>query len=224
MGKYIVIILVAIVIVAGWLFWKKDKKESENIAGTMTEKINNESLADGQYSLPNGGEVNWTGKKILVLGYEDHGVIKIKEGNFSVVNGNIDAGQVIFDMNSISTNRTGKEDGGGGDMLTRHLKSDDFFAVERFPEATFVISQVNMTEPGIYLVRGNLTVKDISNPVEFTAYAYKKDGQDMIKAELNIDRTNWDIKYGSNKFFADLADRAIDDIIYLSFDLSVSRQ
>lgn len=191
---------------------------------TVAEETTNEALSDGSYEIRAGSDLQWMGRKTLIANYEDYGKVEIKEGNFQISQGNIISGRIVLDMTSISTDRTGKDDGAGGDMLSNHLKSDDFFAVERFPEAVFAINQASSTEEGVYNVDGSLTVKDISKPVSFQTYAYQSNGQDMLKAEFNVDRTQWDIKYGSNKFFSDLADRVIDDSIYISFDLPVYKQ
>lgn len=225
MNKYIIYIVILLVLGSGvWLISQKNKKDGGNIPQSAEANVDNAMLSDGQYAVSEGSKVHWEGKKPLILGYKDDGVISIKSGSFTVENGEIKSGEIILDMNSISVEKTGKENGAGGSMLENHLKSDDFFSVENYPEAKFVISSVGSTEAGIYDVRGDLTLKGITKPVAFTAYAYNNNGQDMLKSDFTIDRTDWDIRYASNKFFSDLADSVIDDNIYISFDIPVSKQ
>lgn len=225
MNKYIIYIIAALIVVSGgWFLLQQNRPDGGLAPDTVAEETQSSELSDGSYQVPAGSDLNWMGKKPLISGYEDYGKVEVKEGSFKVEGGEINSGRVVLDMASISTDRTGKEDGSGGDMLTRHLKSADFFDVERFPEAVFVINEASSTESGVYAVKGMLTVKDVSRPVEFQAYSYQNNGQDMLKGGFTIDRTEWNIKYGSGKFFSDLADRVIDDSISLSFDFPVYKQ
>jgi polyisoprenoid-binding protein YceI len=72
----------------------------------------------------------------------------------------------------------------------------------------------------MYLVRGKLTIKGITNDIEFPAAIYMQKGELHAKATFDLDRTKWDIRYGSNKFFDNLANNVIDDMFTVSFDLT----
>jgi polyisoprenoid-binding protein YceI len=109
-----------------------------------------------------------------------------------------------------------------GDMqagLLKHLQGDDFFAVAANPTSTFTITTVKEIAPNSYEVTGDLTIKGITNPVTFVASV---DATTMtFTAPIVIDRTLWDIKFRSLKFFSDVADKAIDDTITYDVTLTV---
>ena len=109
-----------------------------------------------------------------------------------------------------------------GDMqagLLKHLQGDDFFSVAAHPTSTFTITTVKELAPNSYEVTGDLTIKGISNPVTFVASV---DATTMtFTAPIVIDRTLWDIKFRSLKFFSDVADKAIDDTITYDVTLTV---
>ena len=97
-----------------------------------------------------------------------------------------------------------------------HLKSDDFFGTEAHPTAQLVITQVGVDAAGGYQVTGDLTIKGITQPVSFPMTV----ADNTAKASLKIDRTLYDIRYGSNNFFENLGDKAINN----EFDLEVTLQ
>ena len=96
-----------------------------------------------------------------------------------------------------------------------HLKSDDFFGVANFPTAELNITEVKKSDAG-YTVTGNLTIKGISKPVTFDT-AVTKSG---ATAQIVIDRTDYDVKYGSGKFFDNLGDKTIYDDFTLDVNLA----
>ncbi|MFM2285794.1 MAG: hypothetical protein RLZZ543_1291 [Bacteroidota bacterium] len=108
--------------------------------------------------------------------------------------------------------------------LLGHLKSDDFFSVEKNPEAQFEIVKVEAASDAASgnnsTVTGNLTIKGIAKSITFPANITIEPAQLTAKAEFNIDRTEWDIKYGSGKFFQDLGDKMINDEFTVKFNLT----
>lgn len=103
--------------------------------------------------------------------------------------------------------------------LMDHLKNEDFFDVVNHPTATLTFTNALPTaNPREFLITADLTIKGITNPVEFTAQF----NEDMTAAQttFDIDRTLWNIRYGSPSFFNDLGDNAISNTI--SFTVSVS--
>jgi hypothetical protein len=130
-------------------------------------------------------------------------------------NGASTGGTFSIDMTTITdtdiTNPQGQE------RLVNHLKSDDFFSTEKHPKSTFVITGVTAETGDQYTVKGNLTIKGITNPVEFPATVTVAAGQLTAKAKILIDRTKFDIKFRSGNFFENLGDKAIED----NFELNV---
>jgi len=152
--------------------------------------------------------LQWLGEKVTG---QHTGTIKLKEGLLTWKDNKITGGEFLIDMNTI-------KDSEGNERLEGHLKSDDFFGVEKFPVTKLVLTGSENFEKGTATVRGNLTIKDITNPVEFTAAVQKKDDGTWFYANIIVDRSKYNIRYGSGKFFDNLGDK----IIYDEFKLKVS--
>ena len=90
-------------------------------------------------------------------------------------------------MNTL-TSEDLKDDKENQAKLDGHLKSGDFFEVEKFPTASFEITKVTPNETGDYntLIDGNLTVKGVSKPISFNTNVVVKDGVATIKSEKKI--------------------------------------
>ncbi|WP_346859046.1 YceI family protein [uncultured Draconibacterium sp.] len=157
-------------------------------------------------------EVKWTGKKI---GGSHNGAIELKSGYFEFNNNQIVGGEVVMDMNTITN--ADLEDPGYNEKLVGHLKSDDFFGVEKYPTATFVVSKATKFTEGKASVSGKLTIKGKTEDVTFDVV---KSGNEY-KAVVEVDRSKFDVRYGSNSFFDNLGDKAINDIFTLDITLSI---
>jgi polyisoprenoid-binding protein YceI len=158
--------------------------------------------------------IDWIGKKVTG---QHTGNISIKEGSLSLKNGEISSGKVIVDMESITCTDL---DGEWGSKLIGHLNSPDFFDVANNKTATLDITQTKKTKGQKYIVTGTLTIKGISKPIEFPATIEVKDGKLAAFAEVSVDRTLYDIKYGSGKFFEGLGDKMIDDHFIVKFKIA----
>ncbi len=156
--------------------------------------------------------VEWTGKKVTGT---HSGTIQLMSGNLEMTENILTGGKFTIDMNSIKNTDM---EGGGAAKLEGHLKSPDFFGVEAHPTATFVISKIypSGTE-GDYRVRGGITIKDITKEIKFNAHLENVEGVIEVSADIVIDRSDFDIKYGSGSFFDSLGDKTIYD----EFELKV---
>jgi polyisoprenoid-binding protein YceI len=105
-------------------------------------------------------------------------------------------------------------DPGYNQKFIGHITSGDFFEIEKFPTASFVITKVAGNQ-----VTGNLTVKGITKSITFPAEIAVKGGKVTAKANITIDRTDFNIKYGSKKFFDSIGDKAIYDDFALTVSL-----
>ena len=123
-------------------------------------------------------------------------------------------GTVEIDMNKIEG--PGHESGNG---LINHLKGPDFFDVKKFPFSTIAITSVAAIADENKNITGNLTIKGITQPVNFPAKMEIKDGVVKAAGKLVIDRTNWGISYGSGRFFDNLANKTISDSIELNIKI-----
>ncbi len=144
------------------------------------------------------------------------GTIAITNGGFTVGDDGINGGSFVFDMNSI-------EESEDNARLIGHLKSADFFEVETFPTATFEITGLEELE-GKTILSGNLTLKDVTNSVAFPVTVSNDNDSLTVSSEVfTIDRSKWNVRYGSKSFFDDLKDKFINDDIELKITIKANK-
>jgi len=175
-------------------------------AGTFVQA--QEYKADAQKS-----KVQWTGEKLTG---KHHGLINLKEGSLTLNSGNITAGTFVIDMTSIVDKDLDNAEYNA--KLVNHLKSDDFFSVAKFPEAKMVITKATAFKDNKADVRADVTIKGKTNSILFPV---TKNG-DTYSAKIVIDRSKFDVKYGSKTFFQDIGDKVIYDEFTLDVDLVVA--
>lgn len=160
-------------------------------------------------------KVAWVGKKVTG---QHNGTINVKGGTVEVDGKNLTGGTIEIDMDSITVlDIKDKTDNG---KLTGHLKSDDFFGVEKNKVSTFKISSAKPQKKSSanYEITGDLTIKGHTEKgVKFPAVVTITDDKSTLKGKLSIDRTKFNVRYGSGKFFENLGDKAIND----NFELDV---
>ena len=161
--------------------------------------------------------VKWTGAKV---GGSHNGAITLKSGSLAIEEGRLVGGSFVIDMTSISNEDLQGEYAG---KLVGHLKSDDFFGVETYPTASFEITNVVPQGTGKYKVEGDLTIKGITKSIKFPASVEEKDGAYVATADITVDRSEYNVKYGSGSFFDDLGDKVIYDDFNLSVSLTTSK-
>lgn len=155
--------------------------------------------------------INWKGYKVTG---EHAGTINLKNGSLKFDDGVLVGGGFEIDMNSMKVTDL---EGEWAQKLEGHLKSADFFGVENFPIARFEITSVAPKgTPGDYKVTGNLTIKETTKEIKF--YANVSEDGKSATADIKIDRTDFDVRYGSGSFFDNLGDKTIYD----EFDLNVN--
>lgn len=157
--------------------------------------------------------VKWMGKKV---GSKHEGTIHIQEGHVELQDNKIVAAKVVMDMTSIKN--TDVENENYNKKLVGHLKSDDFFGVEIYPTATFELTQGSEFVNGKATISGNITIKGKTEPLTVDV---RKEG-DAYRTNIEIDRSKFDVRYGSKSFFNDLGDKAIDNIFTLEVKLIVN--
>ncbi len=157
-------------------------------------------------------KIEWIGKKVTG---QHEGNITMKEGKVEVKDGMITGGMLIIDMNSITV--TDIEDAGTNAKLKGHLMSDDFFGVKKHPTAMLKINKVEKIEGSNHHIHGELTLKGKTEKVEIPASILMENGKLVAVGEIEIDRTKFDIRYGSGQFFEGLGDKMIDDNFIVKF-------
>ncbi|SHN33024.1 YceI family protein [Chitinophaga sp. CF418] len=153
--------------------------------------------------------IDWIGRKVTGA---HNGTIGIKDGTLILTDGKLSGGNFVIDTASIKI--LDVTDPATNAQFAGHLASDDFFSIDKYPEASLQITAVSGKH-----VEGNLTIKGITHPVSFDV-TVNTDNGDTVTAygKLVIDRTKYGIKFRSGNFFKDLG----DTLIYNDFDLQVS--
>lgn len=156
----------------------------------------------------------WLAKKVTG---QHNGALSVSKGTIVSDGKTITGGSFEFDMNSITcTDLTDKEWNG---KLIGHLKSDDFFSIEKNPTAKFELTKATLKSGNDYDVTGKLTIKGITNEITFPAMI-KMDAKTFVTvAKIMVNRTKYDIKYGSASFFEGIGDKAINDEFELNVNL-----
>lgn len=170
-------------------------------------------------------EVDASQSKIEWIGYkptgQHNGTLNIKSGALYLVDNTPVGGEFVIDMNSLKV--LDLEDPEWNGKLTGHLRSPDFFDVGNNPEAKFVVTRIvrNKNAGPAYMLTGNLTIKGITKSVTFSA-DIEREGESFSgkTPQFTIDRTEYDIKYKSNKFFSGLQNEFINDEFALKISLS----
>lgn len=152
--------------------------------------------------------LKWEGKKITGSGH--NGSLAFSDSQVKIEDGNITSGVFTVDMTTLACDDLTVDQGKAN--LEGHLKSNDFFAVEKFNTATLVISSVENNN-----ATGILTIKDISHPIKFSLIKT----QDAYNASLVFDRSKYDIRFASGNFFENLGDKLILDDIKLTAELKL---
>lgn len=158
---------------------------------------------------PQASSIEWTGKKITG---SHTGTISVNSASLDFKNGKLKGGMFEINMNSITCTDLDAETGA---KLIGHLKSTDFFNTAEFKTATVTFTNVKLEKGTTYTIKADLEIKGITHPIEFTADV--KEGE--AKAFIEVDRTKYDIKYGSSSFFDSLGDKAIDNIFTIAVNL-----
>jgi polyisoprenoid-binding protein YceI len=160
-------------------------------------------------------QVRWEGKKILVDS-KHFGTVNIKSGTIGLIGNDLANVSIIMDMTTIENlDQSGVE---MKERLEGHLKSEDFFNVAEFPEASFVSSEIVSLGNSSFMVKGDMTIKGITKPLEFEAEITEREPL-AAKASIIIDRSEFDVRFGSGTFFENLGDNIISDEI--SFEISI---
>lgn len=177
------------------------------------------TLSQSRYEIVQGNNLlQWKGADVLGNGHM--GTLDIQSGYLLTTLDSFPMkGEFTIDMNTIHS--IDERTGGGIEELDKHLKSEDFFSVEKFPKAFFTITDIRIITPftNKYAVKGLLSIKGIIKPIHFSADIYVKGKTARVVGDLVIDRMQWDIVYQSKNFLANLKDTAIADEIKIKLDL-----
>ena len=158
-------------------------------------------------------KLSWLGEKVTG---QHTGTVTLQSGWLNLEDNKIVSGEFLIGMTSI-------KDDDGSERLMGHLKSEDFFGVEKNPVSKLVITDSTPLEKGTGTVRGNLTIKGITNPVEFKVAMQNNAEGTWFYTNIVIDRSKYNIRYGSGSFFDNLGDKTIYDEFKLKVNLLVQK-
>ena len=159
---------------------------------------------------PTRSLVQWTGKKIV--GGNTEGTITVSSGKLLLSGDKLNAAEIWMDTKSIQSEKAPKR-------LVEHLKNEDFFDVEKFPNAKFVASAISQVN-GQTIVSGKITIKGITKDLSFPADVTV--GKDVMVAKasnVKVNRTDFGVQYKSGSIFSGLGDGAIEDYFTLNITL-----
>ncbi|WP_190810499.1 YceI family protein [Flagellimonas sp. S3867] len=151
--------------------------------------------------------IKWKGSNLFKFN-QHYGTVKFSSGEISMNEDGISGGKFVVDMNSIMNT-----DGKYNEMLVSHLKHQDFFDVEKHPEAKLEIRQIKHGDNGQIEIDALLTIKGISRPIKFSSTWEKGPNETMLKSKFIIDRTRWGISYESKGIIGSVKDDIISDAI-----------
>lgn len=181
-------------------------KKSDNSSPTLNQL----TPEAGTYSLLiDDSELSWIGTELSTKTHT--GTIDFTDGTIVVDSDNTISGNIKINMSTINVTDL---QGRSKEMLERHLRSSDFFEVESFSEAkfSFISKSFDKLSNQISFV-GDLTIKDITNPISFNATLLETSPFLKAKAVLSFDRSKYNVRFRSGNFFENLGDKLIlDDI------------
>lgn len=216
MAKNIIIsiVVIALVVFAGYkVFGNKEAAPVVPDIATTTPSTSTTVVKDMYIVDMSTSTVMWKGS--FVSGAKSHtGTIALKTGSGKFENGMITSGTFVFDMTSI------KESTGNAQLET-HLKSDDFFNAEQFPEAKFELaSLVPATTKDTFTATGKLTIRDVTKDFTFPIVITVVNNNALkASGKITFNRADFNVKYGSSSFFKGLGDKVIADKIDLTLNL-----
>jgi polyisoprenoid-binding protein YceI len=186
----------------------------------LTLFIVNSNVSAADYAVDKAvSKVKWEGKKVTG---KHTGTISFESGLFTVSKDKVVGGTIVIDMKTIvDEDLTDPE---WNKKLIGHLSSDDFFSVAKFPQASMVVTKVTLLSGDDFHFQADLTIKGIRKPVEFNANVKVNGDKLTARGIITVNRTLYDIKYGSGSFFQGLGDKMISDDFTLEFDLSAIKK
>jgi polyisoprenoid-binding protein YceI len=161
--------------------------------------------------------LKWVGSK--VVGGSHTGSLSFQSGEIEYVGAKPVSAKLVVDMSSLKNEDL--TDAAMNKKLVGHLLSEDFFNAAKFPTATLVISKIEAQAPGQYELGGELTIIGKTKPIRLKATESTTTNGKSVISEFKFDRTDFDLKYGSGKFFKNLGDKMISDEVSVAVKLEL---
>ena len=195
------------------------KDKAKEAATTAAEEVEEAVNSDIYLVNKEASTIEWKGFKPTG---SHNGTIAIERGVLDVNNGKVVGGSFIIDMTSIAVTDIPAENEKNG-KLKGHLSSPDFFDVEKHPSAGFTITGLEEVN-GKMMLSGNLSLKEAKNNVTFPVTVNNdNDAVTLTSEAFTIDRSKWNVQYGSKSFFDNLGDKFINDDIELKIMVKAAK-
>ena len=203
-------LLIATILSTSTVYAATTTKTTKKTTTTTTASIAAEKITLD----PATSKVTYVGKKVTG---SHTGEVKIQSGHLNFSEDTFTGAEVVIDMTTINnTDLTDKE---YNKKFVDHMNSDDFFSTAKYKTATLVVKSAKLVKGTTYNINADLTIKGQTHPVKFDADVTKS----AVTANLAFDRTKYDVKYGSGKFFQGLGDKMITDDVQLSVSLQAAK-
>lgn len=206
---------ISVAIFCGFFFFISctDAPESDKAKTTDAKAVNKDKSGEVWKLNVSESNIAWVGTK--VSGYHT-GNVPLKSGEIMVNNGEVTGGKFVMDVNNMNVSGPTPKDTASNNKLLRHLRSDAFFDVAKYPEGAFELTGIqpykgaaikDSTDPRqeeiskykvqnpTHLVSGNLTLRGVTKNIEFPAHISVSGNTAEATAKFNIDRKQWGIIY-----------------------------
>lgn len=192
------------------------KEEATAKAGKALPIQADDYRGSADYRVDMGASIiEWSGQEV-VSGKTHRGTLKLNQGKFYIKKGRLTGGSFEIDMESLTVKDL--KTGNGKEKLEKHLRSDDFFSIDRHPKASFAIAEVYQVDTipnANAIVSGNLTLKGITKSISLPAKIGINDRfVTVITPEFSINRTEWEVMFRSG-LLGTAKDKVISDLITL---------
>ncbi|MFT5281109.1 MAG: polyisoprenoid-binding protein YceI [Flavobacteriaceae bacterium] len=233
-----VIVIVGVILVVGLIVMlivhsqnkQSIQKGDQDIQGEKIEIVEGASekqevkeelslSGEGEFETRAEQSASWYGEKTFVVNYSHTGNIDIQSADISIKDDMLVGGILEVNMGTITSD--------AGEKLNAHLQSDSFFSVEQYPTSTFTISSSSKSEDeNVYTIVGDMTIKNTTRQIEVPARITMKDENTLhVFTTFDINRADFDIRFGSKKFFASLInEEIISDTFSITADLILEKK
>jgi hypothetical protein len=206
-----IVLSLVVVVVSLLTACKGEKKEKVEVKEAVKVEVSIAALDNVDTT---ASVLTWIGTKPTG---SHNGTVAIKSGGLLVEEGTLKGGEFVIDMNTITNVDMAGSDGAG--KIEGHLKAPDFFDIAVYPTSKFVITKVEDVE-GKLAVTGNLQIKDVTKSITIPAMISTEGGVTTFKSDVfNVDRADFNVKYGSKRWIEGLKDKFINDLMEMSFEV-----
>ncbi len=199
-----------------WISCSSESAKKSNSSDSVASSKDAMVYQPGSYNLLiDSSKVAWLGTELTTKTH--FGSLRAQSGKLKIDKEGGVVGNIIINMQSILV-----EDlkGRSKEVLENHLNSDDFFGTDNFPTASLEFNSSNRySDDGDHIFNGNLTIKGITNEVEFYAKLIRQTPLLHAVGKLVFDRSKYNVRFRSGSFFDDLGDKLILDNIEVDIEL-----